>query len=264
MIRLFSKRVLSNKIYWLAVLSALILLLCSVIYNDPSSGQKYTFLSLFYAEEMQMLLQYGRLSIPKMLSGYGISNYVWMFCPIIVGIPCVLNQKTERFMLFRGSKNGYFLSKYISNLVLGGGILVVAYLLFAVAGTGVIHCVAATADVSFTQETIWDVYLVQKLVSVFCEGMVNALPGILLAEFLQNKYLILCIPFVWSYFISTFAGSIIPSEIWRYISPSSYGVLLYHEPPEMLSSVFILVVEILACGILIKCNVERRCDCGQK
>ena len=229
---------MKNKIYWLAILSALVLLLCSVIYTDPLSGQKYTFLSLFYVEDMQMLLQYGELSMHDILMEYGISNYLYMFCPIIVGIPCILTQKVERFELFRTSKNRYFLYKYVSNLVLGGCIMLTAHLLFDFVGTALAYVIAAMAETPFAQISIWDSYLAQKLVSVFCEGMRNALPGILLAEFLRNKYLILCIPFVWNYFVTMFVGSS--------------------------SSILLLVVEILAGGFLIKFTVERRCDCGQK
>lgn len=238
MIRLFFKRVLKNKIYWLAVLSALVLLLCSVIYTEPTSGEQFTFLTLFYNEDMQNRLQYGGISIRDILMGYGAANYLGMFTPIIVGIPCVLNQKTERFMLFRGSKNGYFLSKYISNLVLGGGILVVAHLLFALVG------------IRLAQEQIWDIYMAQRFWDVFCDGVLNAIPGILLAEFIRNKYMILCIPFVWSYFFNMFVISLIPYELRQYILPDENLILF--------------AVTILACGILIKFNVERRCDCGQK
>lgn len=65
MIRLLVKRTIKNKIYWLAILSALGLLLCSIVYTDPMTGESFTFLTLFYNEEMQQYLQYGSISMQE-------------------------------------------------------------------------------------------------------------------------------------------------------------------------------------------------------
>lgn len=247
---LFLRRVAINKIYWLSIMAAFLLLLCSIVHTDVMSGEKYTFLSLFYNEAAKEALQYGQISIKGILIGRDTS-YLWMFCPIIVGIPCVLTQKVERFVLFRISKNNYFFSKYISNLLLGGFIMLGAYLLFAFVGTLV------------TEEIIWDLYLARKLLSVFCWGMINTIFGIVLSEFMRNKYLILCIPFVLNYFLCNFLGTIVPYDIWKYVSPDNYQILFLHEEQRMVSSTGIFAFLILACGVLIKVTMERRCDCGQ-
>lgn len=250
MIRLFLRRVWKNKIYWLAVLSALVLLLCSVIYTDSSTGETFTFLSLFYNEDMQSRLGYGAVSLRGIFMGYNLNNYLWMFAPIIVGIPCVLNQRTERFVLFRGSKNGYFLCKYISNLVLGGGILVLAQVLFVFVGMGLVQYLIIIKKMNITPEPLWDSYMAQHLWDIFCDGVLNTIPGILLAEFIRNKYLILCVPFVWNYLVSMFLLSWVPLKVRQVLlpeeNPIAYAMLL------------------LACGALIKVVAERRCDCGQK
>lgn len=248
---LFFKRVTTNKIYWLSVLAAFLLLMCSIVYTDSLTGERFIFIDLFYNKVPQEALEFGMISIKGILLGRDTS-YLWMFCPIIVGVPCILTQKVERFVLFRTSKNSYFLSKYICNLVLGGVIILNAYLLFAVIG------------MTLSQEAIWDIYFEQKLASVFCWGMINTIPGILLSEFIHNKYLILCVPFVLNYFVCNFLSTIIPYQIWQYISPENYSMLCFIEQPRIISSITLMIVEIVVCGILIKCVAERRCDCGQK
>ncbi|MBQ8519623.1 MAG: hypothetical protein IJ455_08510 [Agathobacter sp.] len=250
MIKLFIRRVWKNKIYWLAVFSALVLLLCSVIYTDMMTGETFTYLSLFYNEDMQARLGYGAISLKDIFIGYNLNNYLWMFAPIIVGIPCVLNQRTERFVLFRGSKNGYFISKYVSNLILGGGILVLAHVIFILTGMGLVQYLTIVKQMDILPELFWDSYMAQRLWDIFCDGVLNAIPGILLAEFIRNKYLILCVPFVWNYLVDMFLMSWIPLEIRQ--------VLLPEENPIVYAGV------LLACGILIKVVAERRCDCGQK
>ena len=250
MIRLFIRRVWKNKIYWLAVLSALVLLLCSVIYTEPTTGETFTYLSLFYNEDMQSRMTYGAISLKGIFLGYNLNNYLWMFAPIIVGIPCVLNQRTERFVLFRGSKNGYFLSKYVSSLVLGGAILVFAQVIFIFSGMGLVQYLTHVKQMDIIPEPFWDSYMAQCLWDIFCDGVVYTIPGILLAEFIRNKYLILCIPFVWSYLVNMFLLSWISLEIRQIILPE--------ENPIMFA------VVLTACGIFIRAVAERRCDCGQK
>ena len=210
----------------------------------------FTYLSLFYSEDMQNCLTYGAISLKGIFLGYNLNNYLWMFAPIIVGISCVLNQRTERFVLFRGSKNGYFLYKYVSNLVLGGAILVLAQVIFVFSGVGLMQYLTYVKQMDIIPEPFWDSYMAQYLWDIFCNGVLNTIPGILLAEFIHNKYLILCVPFVWSYLMNMFVLSWIPLEVRQMIMPE--------ENP------LVFVAVLLACGILIKIVAERRCDCGQK
>ena len=248
---LFLKRIFSNKIYWLSVVAAIFLLLCSIVYTDPYSGAQYTFLSLFYEEVVQNALQSGMISVDAILLGYD-SGYLWMFCPIIVGIPCVLIQKTERFVLFRTSKNQYLISKYASNLLASGTILLVAYLVYML------------LTMIVMQENIWDMNLCKKLLSVFCWGVMCAIPSIILSEFVHNKYMILCIPFALNYFVSMFLGSVIPMEIWQYLSPWTYQILFLYDEKTILFCSINMIVFLLLCGLLKKLVMERRCDCGQQ
>lgn len=249
--RLFLKRIFMNKIYWLSVVAALFLLLCSIVYQDAWNGKQYTFLSLLYHAYSKETLIIERISIKDVLLGHDLS-YLWMFCPILVGIPCILTQKVERFVVFRTDKKNYIWSKYVSNLLSGGSILVLAYLLFAFIGTWI------------SQENLWDIYLLRKLLSVFCWGMVSAIPGIILSEYIRNKYLILCIPFVLNYFLRVFLIDMIPQNVWKYVAPDNYETLFLENGNKIVFILGLLVVLITACGLFLDRRMERRCDCGQK
>lgn len=247
---LFFKRVFSNKIYWLSVMTAILLLFCSAVHTDDFSGKTYTFLSLFYDDTAKGFLQNGMISMHSRFMGYDAS-YLWMFCPIIVGVPCVFSKKIERFVLFRISKNKYYLSKYATNLLLGGMIMLLAYVVFFAVGFWM------------TKES-WDMLVARKLLSVFFWGALNVIPSVILSEFVENKYLILCIPFVINYFMCMFMGSLIPFEIWNYISPWNYQILFLYDAKQILICSLIMLFLLVACGIGIKVSFERRCDCGQK
>ncbi len=248
---LFLKRIFSDKIYWMSVMAALLLLLCSIVYTDNLTGQTYTFITLFYDETAKEALQYGGISMQNILLGYD-NGYLWMFCPIIAGIPCVITRKTERLVMFRMGRNKYVFSKYFSNIAAGGAILCIAYFLYMSAAMAVLG------------GNIWDMNLVKKLMSVFSWGVMNAVPGIILSEFIENKYLILCIPFVFNYFICIFIVKIIPYDVWKYISPYNYQILFLNSR-KMIITGMIFLIGMLAVGAVIrKIIFERRCDCGQR
>ena len=247
---LFLKRIFKSKAYWLSVMAALLLLLCSVVYTDVRSGEQYVFISLAYDDAVIDAFSEGLFSLENILFGYDAS-YFWMFCPIIVGIPGILTKKTERFVLFRTNKNRYLLSKYFSNLFASGSIVALAYVIFSI----LILLVA--------KENIWNLMLLKKIMSVFCWGVFSSIPSMLLVEIVENKYLILCIPFVINYFLYMFCSSIVPYQIWSYISPNNFQILFFQDERIMIFDIAILSALILICAILKKLSLERRCDCGQ-
>lgn len=247
----FLKRVFTGKEYWLSVLAAIVLLISSVVYKDLLTGEEYTFWTLFYDDVAKQALEFGQISIPNLLMGYD-SGYLWMFCPIIVGIPCVILNRTERFMMFRTGKNKYIFVKLFSNIIASGFIPVIAYLVYATVGMVLI------------KENIWNIELVKKFLSVFAWGVFCAIPSIVLSEFVRNKYLILCIPFVLNYFMGMFITNILPYSVSQYMSPHKYQLLFLLGKAEIIPSVVILAALMAGCIILKKIMIERRCDCGQQ
>ena len=129
----FLKRVFTGKEYWLSVLAAILLLMSSIVYKESLTGEEYTFWTLFYDDVAKEALEYGQISIRNLVIGYD-KGYLWMFCPIIVGIPCVILNRTERFMMFRTGRNKYIFAKLFSNIITSGLIPVIAYLVYATVG----------------------------------------------------------------------------------------------------------------------------------
>lgn len=248
--RLFMKRILSNRIYWLAVLAAVVLLLCSIVYTDAQTGEKYTFLSMFYNEALRGAMESGIISGNTILLRYD-SGYLWMFIPIIAGIPCMIIKKTERFALFRMGKNKYYMAKCLSTLLAGGGILVISYLAYAF------------FTMLALRENVWDILIVKKFFSVFCWGILSAIPSTVLSEFVNNKYLILCIPFVLNYFLCMFLGRLLPYEVEQYLSPYTYQNLFLYDIKTVIICAAILVFLIFLCMLMKKFLLEKRCDCGR-
>ena len=245
----FLRRIFTSKEYWLSVLAAVVLLMSSVVYSDSFTGEEYTFWALFYDDTVQQALELGQISISRIILGYD-SGYLWMFGPIIVGIPFVILNRTERFVLFRIGKNRYVFAKLFSSIVAGGLIIVIAYLIYAMFG--------------MMYENILNLFLFKKLMSVLAWGIINTIPCIVLSEFIRNKYLILCIPFVLNYFISTFLSGILPYKVMKYINPGNYQSVFLMEKETWIPCVGILSVIVISCIVLKKVLFERRCDCGQQ
>lgn len=245
----FLKRIFFNKAFWLSVATACLLLFCSVVYTDIESGQQYLFLSLFYDKVSIEALECGMISPGGVFLGNDTS-YLWMFCPIIVGIPCVIVKKTERFALFRTSKNRYFLSKYFSSVISGGAILFLAYLIFGLVCNWM------------SKESILNIYFAKKLLSVFIWGITASIPATILSEFVRSKYLILCIPFVVNYFLNIFLYRFIPEGIREYVMPDSFVTLFLRENRVIKGCLIYAAIIIFGCALLKKVIAERRCDIG--
>ncbi len=247
---IFLKRIFTNKIYWLSAMAAILLLFCSEIYVDTFTGGSYTFWSLFYDETMRKMVANGSISMQNILLGYD-NSYLWMFCPIIVSIPCVLINKTERFVLFRSSKTKYSLSKYFLSVFSGGFILVIAYMVYSVIW------------MVFAGESMWDLMFLRKIFSVLLWGIISTIPGVVLTEFVQNKYLILCIPFVLNYFMYMFIGNFIERSIYTYINPSTYQILFLYDKHTIIIGVSIIMLLLVIGAVFKRFMMERRCDCGR-
>lgn len=248
---IYIKRTVLNKKYWLSSLAALVLLLCCTLYINPENGQKYLFISAFYNKDIIERIHLGAIDLKSIFLGYD-SGYLWMFASIIVNFPCLINQKTERFLIFRTGKNRYIFGKYFSNLILSGFMMTISYFIF------LIICMI------LVKENLFDIYAFKKLVSVFLWGMYMAIPGLILSEYIRNKYLILCIPFVINYFMCTFITKIVKYDIHKFFAPDSFQILLLTENKQIIVSSIILTVLIIIGVVNRKILFERRLDCGQK
>lgn len=245
---IFLKRIFMNKAFWLSILTALILLCSSIIYTDLHSGKTFMFIEFFFDSSLKELINYD-ISLEQIVLQCD-TGYLWMFCPIIVGIPCILNKRNERFVMFRMGKNKYIFLKYLSNLVVSGIVVTVAYFIYAI-----------LAMLLFNT-SMWNVLLLKKLLSVFCWGIYCVLPAIVLSEFSKNKYLILCIPFVINYFMFMFVGKFLPTNIYECVNPGKFQILFLCENNTIINCLVYLFTLLMLCGVIKKILIERRCDCG--
>lgn len=248
---IYIKRAFLNKKYWLSVMAAFVLLLCCTIYVNPENGEKYLFISIFYNKDIAEKINLGVINLKSVFLGYD-SGYLWMFASIIVNFPCLINQKTERFLIFRTGKNRYIFGKYFSNLIMSGLMMFISYFIF------IIICMI------MTKENMLDVYVLKKLISVSMWGMYMSVPGLILSEYIRNKYLVLCIPFVINYFMCTFITKIIKYDIYRFFAPESFQILLLMDNKQIMVSSIILIALIIIGAVNRKIVFERRLDCGQK
>lgn len=231
-------------------MAAIVLLFCSQIYLDKESGKTYIFATLFWDAKVKEWVRCGEISLYSVFIGSDTS-YLWMFGPIIVGIPCILTKKTERLLMFRYGKNKYCFGKMISNLVMAGLIALLSYITF-----GIILMISS-------HEWFIDSIVLKKIGSEFIWGIYIAIPSLLLIEFVKNKYVIICLSFVINYFYIIFLGPLLPKLIDNFLNPQTYQILLSYDTETIIKKMFFLIIIILGCAILKRKEMDRRCDCGQ-
>ncbi len=141
----------------------------------------------------------------------GMGTWLMLFLPFIVTIAYITVSTSERkshalrTQIIREGKLNYVVSKVISGFIYGGGILVIAYMVF-----GFFMITAFPSFTAFDQESqqfYLGVYgynslieaVVKQLFGVFLYGGFSAVFGIAVTIFSEDRYILLCIPFMLSY-----------------------------------------------------------------
>lgn len=125
-----------------------------------------------------------------------------MFFPMISAL-CLVNsicddKKTKfwRFEIFRTGLYEFKIGKYLSGVLSSGICAVSGYAVFMV------FC-----EIFF--QTTGEINLIQIIAEIFIFGVVSAVPAFFTAAFTDNKYLIVCVPFLFKYCVIQFSSKMI-------------------------------------------------------
>ncbi|KIR01190.1 hypothetical protein P261_00004 [Lachnospiraceae bacterium TWA4] len=173
------------------------------------NNENFTILSLLIhqPENLEMSIDQSAL----VLWSKGLGSWLFVFIPLVLTFAYIFNLSEERrncqarFQLIRMSNRRYCQSKVISGILYGGCIFVIAYILF-----GVLLMCSFPSFFSFPieeqQEYIKYIYggsvtnyIVKRFIGVFLNGVEVSIYGIAVSVFFEDKYLLICLPFLISY-----------------------------------------------------------------
>lgn len=286
-------KILTGYGFYICVAFTAILCFCTNIYEDFMNGNKYSAISALLTFDREFMLRDTSFcSFEVMKKGTG--SWLSMFIPIISAfafVPLVCDEyeaKSVRFEVIRSSKLCYHVSKFITACLCGGFAVMLGFGLFVVIEYTVFPSISEydTLLINSYEEGLvyqypelatsgYSVIIVQKLLCMFCYGVVCVAPVIMLTSFIRNKYLVMCIPFFLKYTLNQTCAKLQSQafsdwentdtqllEIVSIINPDALAFITEYGENKKLVLIYSGAIILFAFIIYLLLSV-RRCDSGE-
>ena len=190
--------------FLLCVAMTVLLLFAAEVYYDFDTQTRYSvFRALTYLTPDEHAANYELCS--QMVVQNACSGWFSLFAPIIAAfcfVPTVCTERGEkavRFQIFRTTRLKYSLSQFFSGVISGGAAISLGYIIFAALVMGLFPDIGEMSEFAadVLLETTFD--LPYQILKMFLFGAFWSIPAMLLTSVLNNKYLIMCIPFFLKY-----------------------------------------------------------------
>ena len=278
------------------VIVTTILCMTAVIHIEPSNAREFTVFEVLLKFDREFLLTDVNFSSIVVFTK-ALSNYFFMFAPIISALPFISIYLTERnsgyirMTIARTGKFRYYFSKLVTAFIGGGLGIVIGVVIFglmaAILFPSLSHFSAEDIEYGMHMYTngmsiISNAFLsigspaivVLRLISVFLFGGMSAMTAYALSSFIRNKYLVLCIPFLIVYIHDSIKGKIVISSfhsgdgeigtLGKLLSYSTTSNLLYifHPFDDVLYTIIFSLAALVTALILFTVFMNRRVDLG--
>ena len=161
-------------------------------------------------------------------------SWLAMFLPIVSGL-CFANvisdDKSSKYSRFEVTRTGYRklkAAKYLSGIISSGIATVIGFSAFSV-----------LVRSYFPKDGFFEINLAILFSEMFIYGIISAVPALITAVFTNNKYLIVCVPFLLKYCVSQLAFRIFNDayeDLWNPdLTLAKLGMLI---DPNSVSCVF--------------------------
>lgn len=270
------KRIVTSPEFWCCILFTLILLFFAQIFLDSNTEDRYsvTRVLIEFSKE-EMTFNYEMCN--TMILQNACSGWFSLFAPIIAAfcfVPTVCTERVEkavRFQIFRTTRLKYSLSQFFSGVISGGVAISLGYIIFAALVMGLFPDIGEMSEFAadVLLETTFD--LPYQILKMFLFGAFWSIPAMFLTSVLNNKYLIMCIPFFLKYGlkqlhqkISQDAFSAVSSDknaiaLANAINPD--GILWVYDETRLVTWLVFGISAALMFAAFIIIN-RRRVDCG--
>jgi hypothetical protein len=195
------------------VILAIVLMMSSLCYIDEY-GRQFSIYDLMRYFPREKLTERTSFSAYMIFSG-GLGSFITMFIPMVAAFPLVpvfCNERSGgfiRFPLVRVGRIRYLFSKVIAAIISGGFVVTLAFLIF-----GIIVFIYFPALNDFPASGTRYIFenmipngmgigIFIKCIQIFCYGALYSLPALAVSAITSNKYIALCVPFMFKYLYDT-------------------------------------------------------------
>ena len=262
--------------FLLCVAMTVLLLFAAEVYYDFGTQTRYSvFRALTYLTPDEHAANYELCS--QMVVQNACSGWFSLFAPIIAAfcfVPTVCTERGEkavRFQIFRTTRLKYSLSQFFSGVISGGAAISLGYIIFTALVMGLFPDIGEMSEFAadVLLETTFD--LPYQILKMFLFGAFWSIPAMFLTSVLNNKYLIMCIPFFLKYGLKQFhqkisqdAFSAVSSDknaiaLANAINPD--GILWVYDETRLVTWLVFGISAALMFAAFIIIN-RKRVDCG--
>ena len=259
----------------LVIVSELLLMTTNIGYMDPSSGKTYTVLELLFQINTQGNVPMEELNWIVLWSE-GFGAWVSIFIPMILSVCYLRVLSTERqngnlrFVLMRTGIKKYCMQKTLCAAVTGGCLLLAGSILY-----GLLLMISFPVPVTelgtygYTVGTL-AFYMVGRMFGIFFYGaMLNAF-CLLVSIFLEDRYLLICLPmmrkYIYSVVVTKIESNVIEMQnellLERVEKFRLETILDFSFTKEYLAMTGIICFTYVVCWRVFAWMMKKRRDCG--
>lgn len=272
-------KMMSNAAFFAAIAAVVLLMMTSNIFKSFNTGREYNLFDIVFSEEREELIKESGYSAVELITTAD-NSYLIMFLPIAAAVPFVMivcgekKNSITRFEIYRTGKNRYVLGKFMAAAVVGGVIAIVGTCVYALCirlifpgGTGerfamsvdMIREQSKVFDIAFGKLGVAGIYIL-KLVRVFFYGAFSAVPAFGFSAVIKNRYVVLSLPFIVTYFFTKFVEGR-KSSLWYELLPKNISNIFM---TDYLKMVLWFGGTALAVLVFYRICIGRKCDCGDE
>lgn len=269
-------KVFTNPVFYIAILGVVFVYLNGDICRDEN-GTSYSLITIIMNADRTELLE--KLCIDYQYTIYREpDSYLWMFAGSLATLPTVMlmcsanKNNNARFELYRTDRWSYTLAKLSSIMISGGAILTAGYGIYCILLRMVVGAEyeGTRMEMIMGEEVVADLMhssgfvgvLLLKLLSILIFGMYATIIAFVCSAFMNNKYLILCIPFIFNYIVSKTIESIQLFEDARLLVPTSMKYIVFYERDRNKLIVIFIGISLVAV-LFYRYVLGKKVDCSE-
>lgn len=287
----YFKRYIFSLNFFCCVIFVIVLCMFGYVYEDMLTCNRYSPFSLLIHFNLEEMLDHYEMSAENIIIN-GTGSWLIMFIPIVTAfsfVPFLCDEseaKVIRYEIFRSSKLKYNLSRYLASVVMGAVVVSCGYLIFCIIVMNMFpvkenYCREVIQNYYLTREPYYIdksviSIIILKVKDVFIYGLIWGCPAMFITSVMNNKYLIICIPFFLKYALGQMSYRIIDlayletseysetlANLAVYINPDNILYLHLYEGSirtKIILLLFVVWITMFVGYIIIQ---NRRTDCGE-
>ena len=273
------KKMYTNPAFFIVIFAVMLIYATGVIYIEPMTQKSYNLFNISAMKNYREVLSNSWVSTETMIIN-GPDSYIWMFAPILASVPFVAllcgakKNNNIRFEIMRVGKRSYIIGKMLAAMVTGGTAFLIGYIGYAIACYFILIPIGEEGlfDISMNSNLnqLYEIggialIIVLRFVCIFVYGMTATILPFAVSSLIRNKYLVICVPFMLSYFVEVFFGKPIDfiMELSRTFSASQPANMVRFDSEQNLRILLYWLVCVVLTMILHYVILNKRCDCGE-